>query len=645
MSNSQFKPLAALSSQDDVLINFNERLGEWTYGLFYMGYSKSQNKKVMVKVIDLKKFPLQKSCLDAEISILKKLQSNNYVTKFVEYKYYKNTLTIVTDLCNQGNLKDYLKKNGPLSEDKALPLLLQMAYGLRGLFDAKFSHGALRPENILLNEENGQIVPKISNFLFAKSCVTETLVKIFPSDSTYLAPEVLKNRRFNPKSDIWALGMIYYEMLYGKAPYTGKDMKELEECIKNTKLEFPVDNEISESSTNFITKCLERNLDKRMDFTELMQHRLIFRGMFSKGNGTFKLVNEQFNEVLASNKNLMYGLRRENSSRSISSKSSALSSRGNKSAGKTQVQRPPTGQSDLLNKKILITAGDEAKDMIDIIDIKDPQEIKENKEIKKKIDVEIKALPLSKLSMVKSPSSAAVTDRPKSNQAPLKARKTQDPKFYESYLYKVGSPRDSLPGNLKAVHTQRTSSMSTTHSNFTKPINQLNYRTEVVGEIYRLIEETPDHPLYDSILKALERESQKLEENVKDVTELTSRFVQDVLQAKNDIGGRVQTESSVQRLSTRRTKSKSSMSKEKCKETYELLKEIAADIMDTTTNPGVNKESMVKIAANFKVLREFNAIGEHAARELEALKDILLVFYRKKRFDHVKYLLLVKNFV
>jgi len=191
-----FKPLITLSTNEDVIINFNERLGQWTYGFLYKGVSRSLNKDVMVKVVDLKKFPLTKAHLDTEVNLLKKLQSNNHVVKFAEFKFYQSTLTLVTDVCNHGNLREYLNKHGPLSEEKALHMILQIIYGLRGLEELKYSHGAVRPENILLHEENGQISPKLSNFIFAKPFASESLHKTqLPYDSLYLAPEVLKGQK------------------------------------------------------------------------------------------------------------------------------------------------------------------------------------------------------------------------------------------------------------------------------------------------------------------------------------------------------------------------------------------------------------------------------------------------------------------
>ena len=63
------------------------------------------------------------------------------------------------------------------------------------------------------------------------------------------------------------------------------------------------------------------------------------------------------------------------------------------------------------------------------------------------------------------------------------------------------------------------------------------------------------------------------------------------------------------------------------------------------SSPTVCNEDILNIAANFKILREFKDIGENVVRELENLKDILLTFYRKRHYDHLKYLLLVKNLV
>src|SRR5690348_6313817 len=104
-SPKSFQPLLSVSQHSDVLINLHEKTGKWTYGDFYTGFSKRLNKDLMVKMVDLTKYPLKKSSLETEIAILQKLKTSPYIVQFMEYQYYPKSLVITTENYNGGNLR------------------------------------------------------------------------------------------------------------------------------------------------------------------------------------------------------------------------------------------------------------------------------------------------------------------------------------------------------------------------------------------------------------------------------------------------------------------------------------------------------------------------------------------------------------
>ncbi len=79
--------------------------------------------------------------------------------------------------------------------------------------------------------------------------------------------------RQNENSDIWNLGIIIYEMIYGVPPFYSFDINNLSQIIEKNELKFPTDIQISESLKNLIKKLLDKNPDKRLgnnnDFIEI----------------------------------------------------------------------------------------------------------------------------------------------------------------------------------------------------------------------------------------------------------------------------------------------------------------------------------------------------------------------------------------
>lgn len=77
-------------------------------------------------------------------------------------------------------------------------------------------HRDLKPANILLH--NGQV--KLADFGFCKALSTpKDMAQTMVGSPIYMAPEILTGHDYSIKADIWSLGCVLYEMLYGECPY------------------------------------------------------------------------------------------------------------------------------------------------------------------------------------------------------------------------------------------------------------------------------------------------------------------------------------------------------------------------------------------------------------------------------------------
>lgn len=79
-----------------------------------------------------------------------------------------------------------------------------------------------------------------------------------------MPPEALNSNRYSHKSDIWAIGVIFYEMLAGVTPWSGKTEAELKAKIKTTSIRNILPTSISKASRSFLRKALEVDVNKRM---------------------------------------------------------------------------------------------------------------------------------------------------------------------------------------------------------------------------------------------------------------------------------------------------------------------------------------------------------------------------------------------
>jgi eukaryotic-like serine/threonine-protein kinase len=134
------------------------------------------------------------------------------------------------------NLKDVVRRRGPLPVDEAVALTTQVARGLAFAHDHGVVHRDVKPQNVLI-DENG--TAKVTDFGIARSIdpdegLTETGTVL--GTSGYIAPEQASGLRVDSRSDQYSLGVVLYELLTGEPPYSGDNvmavaMKHLREPV------------------------------------------------------------------------------------------------------------------------------------------------------------------------------------------------------------------------------------------------------------------------------------------------------------------------------------------------------------------------------------------------------------------------------
>ena len=128
---------------------------------------------------------------------------------------------IVFEYINGENLKALVERKGPLPEQEAVRLALQIARALGFAHDNGLVHRDVKPQNVLLNGD-GQA--KVTDFGIARSLdvkggLTQTGTVMGTSD--YIAPEQARGSRVDAQSDIYSLGAVLYELLTGEVPFPG----------------------------------------------------------------------------------------------------------------------------------------------------------------------------------------------------------------------------------------------------------------------------------------------------------------------------------------------------------------------------------------------------------------------------------------
>src|SRR5262249_38601780 len=123
----------------------------------------------------------------------------------------------------QGHPLNELLQQGPLPLPRALDILIQVGKGLAAAHAKGITHRDMKPENIFVTNKEGRDVPKILDFGIAKvntgGAQNLTVAGTIFGTPFYMAPEQAMGGRMDHRVDIYAMGIILYEIFTGQVPF------------------------------------------------------------------------------------------------------------------------------------------------------------------------------------------------------------------------------------------------------------------------------------------------------------------------------------------------------------------------------------------------------------------------------------------
>jgi eukaryotic-like serine/threonine-protein kinase len=130
----------------------------------------------------------------------------------------KQIIFLVMEFVPGINLRDALNDFGALTADRALEILEPLTAGLAAAHSAGILHRDLKPENVFLSD-SGSV--KLGDFGLAREISSHTQTGAVVGTAAYLSPELVLRGQADARSDIYSLGVMAFEMLTGKQPYSG----------------------------------------------------------------------------------------------------------------------------------------------------------------------------------------------------------------------------------------------------------------------------------------------------------------------------------------------------------------------------------------------------------------------------------------
>ncbi|NUN64271.1 serine/threonine protein kinase [Pseudanabaena biceps] len=230
-------------------------VGRGQFGKVLCARLRDTGKLVALKELEHKRFPTSK--LLRELRFLLTLQHAHIVacTALVHHQNYRY---LVMEYCEGGTLRDLMNHTKNLSVKQCFDLINDILLGLEHAHAANIIHCDIKPENVLLKITSKGWLAKISDFGIARLSQESDSEGNNTGSPGYMAPERFYGQ-FSAGSDIYAVGIILYELLVGKRPFSGMPT-ELMNAHLNYRVLIP--DSIPRSLASIIIKSLEK-LPKR----------------------------------------------------------------------------------------------------------------------------------------------------------------------------------------------------------------------------------------------------------------------------------------------------------------------------------------------------------------------------------------------
>ncbi|MDD6756471.1 MAG: Stk1 family PASTA domain-containing Ser/Thr kinase [bacterium] len=252
-------------------------IGEGGMANVYLGYDTILDRNVAIKVLrgDLsndEKFVrrFQREALSAS-----SLAHPNIVEVY-DVGEDNGLYYIVMEYIEGKTLKQLLKKRGTLTLSEAIDIMLQLTDGMAHAHDSYIIHRDLKPQNIMIKDD-GQI--KITDFGIAMALNSTQLTQTnsVMGSVHYLPPEQASGKGCTIKSDIYSMGIIFYELLSGSLPFRGDNAVEI--ALKHMRDPLPSLREdnpaIPQSIENIIRKATAKNPKNRYEDARSMHEDLL----------------------------------------------------------------------------------------------------------------------------------------------------------------------------------------------------------------------------------------------------------------------------------------------------------------------------------------------------------------------------------
>ena len=208
--------------------------------------------------------------IEMEISLLMKCSKYPGVVGLLEVFETKDYFFLVTEYAARGDLAGILKKQGTVPEEQAKKYFTDIITGVESLHKLKVVHRDIKLDNVLVGE-NGKA--RLADLGISKQIHLGELMIDVCGTPACQAPESVTGKAYDGfLADMWSLGVLLYQLVFGKLPFRAEKIEDLYEKISFGQLVFPAKPETSHAIKDLMCRMLQKDPARRINLSEIKTH-------------------------------------------------------------------------------------------------------------------------------------------------------------------------------------------------------------------------------------------------------------------------------------------------------------------------------------------------------------------------------------
>lgn len=251
-------------------------IGEGGFASVRLGKCRKDGRVVAVKTIRKEKEYM--TLYGREIDVIKRVDHDNIVKAFDLFETDKK-IHIVMEYMKGGMLFEAIEDGICFSEADVAQLMREVLHGIMYLHDNGVVHRDIKPENVLCTDSHPPWHVKIADFGLSKftekgAPTSDMLMKTMIGTPEFIAPEIALRQEYTSKVDIWAVGMLMYNVVAGKLPFDDDEVDFIGKLRAGLNLEFPepVWRSFSADARSFTRALLCSDPEKRLTALAALVH-------------------------------------------------------------------------------------------------------------------------------------------------------------------------------------------------------------------------------------------------------------------------------------------------------------------------------------------------------------------------------------